>query len=124
MREHKLNHMFVYLMMSFRIIIILNLDVISQAPALIGNPVNIENQMQGQALPPVAPLSQTNNSQSNNSQNHFNNSSTQSNSTPSKISQIQYKKPVGGSQVGEPICKDKVCIQLLYFMRFVLIVQP
>ena len=101
-----------------RIIIILNLDVVSQSTALIGNPVNIENQMQGQAIPPVAPLSQSNNSQNNNSQSsssRYSNNSTQSsnnfsnNNTNTKSSQIVYNRPLGASQAGEPICKDKVC---------------
>jgi hypothetical protein len=102
-----------------RIIIILNLDVLTQSPALIGSPVNIENQMQGQALPPVAPLSQNNNnnsnSQNNNNHNNFNNSTqssnnhNNSNNINTKSSQIVYSAPLGASQMGEPICKDKVC---------------
>jgi replication factor A1 len=94
-----------------RIIIILNLDVLSQAPALIGNPVNIENQMQGQALPPVAPINQ-NNSQNGHSYNN-NNSSAPQHSNPSnsnsnsRSSQIVYNRPLGASQMGEPISKDK-----------------
>eukprot|EP00026_Physarum_polycephalum_P004440 Phypoly_transcript_04459.p1 GENE.Phypoly_transcript_04459~~Phypoly_transcript_04459.p1 ORF type:complete len:579 (+),score=95.37 Phypoly_transcript_04459:80-1738(+) len=89
-----------------RIIIILNLDILSQSPALIGSPVNIENQMQGQALPPVAPLSQNINNQNNNN----NNNSTQSsnnNPIPTRSSQITYSGPTGAGQMGEPICKDK-----------------